>query len=443
MNARVRSRLTTARAVARAARAQQITFLAASVAYYAFVSLLPALLLLLVVATTVGGEAFADRVLSMTGEFLTPAGQETIAEAFENAAGRGGATVLGVAVLLWSALKVFRALDTAFQTVYGTTETASFGGQLRDAVTALASIGLGVIAMVGVGGLVATAGFGFVLEFAGVLLLPALLTVVFLPVYYVFPDVQMTLRGALPGTVFVAIGWTVLQAGFQVYAAGAGQYRVYGVVGGVLLLVTWLYIAALLVILGAVVNEVLAAGDDEAAERRVEEIASGGGIRGRVGALRGRASLRRGDRQSQGEGLRGKTQMAEERERVEPTGAPDIAELDERVAALRADLDEFESDVQSSTVEKPELEAELKRYVRSRMRRGHARGWGPYLVLLYGVVLTMGAFYWLDGGWAVLAMLVLFLSTLGLYVVFVAVGVVFNLLGVPGRGLDAVRQFRR
>ncbi|WP_225917824.1 hypothetical protein [Halobaculum rubrum] len=118
--------------------------------------------------------------------------------------------------------------------------------------------------------------------------------------------------------------------------------------------------------------------------------------------------------------------------------APDIGELDERVAELRADLDAIDD----RTVEKPTLEADLKRYVRRRMRRGHARGWGPYLVLLYGTVMTLGAFYFLEGWVAITAMLVLFLSTLGLYTLFVLVGVGLNLVSVPGRAIDAVRDRR-
>jgi hypothetical protein len=38
---------------------------------------------------------------------------------------------------------------------------------------------------------------------------------------------------------------------------------------------------------------------------------------------------------------------------------------------------------------------------------------------------------------------VIFLSTLGLYVLFVLAGVGFTLLGKPGEALDALRRFRR
>jgi hypothetical protein len=127
-----------------------------------------------------------------------------------------------------------------------------------------------------------------------------------------------------------------------------------------------------------------------------------------------------------------------------PRGAADISEMEARIEELRADLDAFESDVRDRTVEKPTLESELKRYVRRRVRRGKARGWGPYLVLLYGTVMTLGAFYFLGDSpaYAILAMLVLFLSTLGLYTLFILVGLSLDALTVPGRAVDAVRERR-
>lgn len=126
---------------------------------------------------------------------------------------------------------------------------------------------------------------------------------------------------------------------------------------------------------------------------------------------------------------------------VEPSGAPDISDLDARLAELRAEFDEFEDDIENRTVDKPALKDDLERYVRRKLRRGHARDWGPYLVLLYGTVMTLGAFYWLSNDWlAILAMLIIFLSTLGLYTLFVLVGVGFNVLGAPGKALDIVRD---
>ena len=261
MSARTRSLAATIKAVVATARDKQITFLAAAVAYYAFVSLLPALLLLLVVATSVGGASVAERLVTLTGEFLTPTGQEAVAGAIANAPGAGSATIVGLAVLAWSTLKVFRALDTAFLTVYGHGHTASLGGQLRDAILVLIGIGGGIGIMVVFAVVLATLPLNTGSQVGSVLGLPAVLTLLLVPVYRQFPNPPIPIRDALPGTLFAAVGWTLLQAGFQLYAASATQYTAYGVIGGILLLVTWLYLAANIVLLGAIINAVLAGVD--------------------------------------------------------------------------------------------------------------------------------------------------------------------------------------
>lgn len=258
MNTSLRTVVATTTAVIHRAKAVDITFLSAAIAYYAFVSLLPALLLLLVVATTLGGVEFADRLVTLTGGFLTPAGREAVTAAIANAPGAGGATLVGIGVLAWSTLKVFRALDTAFLTVYGQTNTASFAGQLRDAVVVVLGIGGGMATMIALGVVLAVVPLGPATRWIGILGLPGVLFLTLLPVYRQFPNPPIPVRQALPGAIFAAVGWTLLQGGFQLYAASASQYAAYGVIGGILLLITWLYLAANIVILGAIINAVLA-----------------------------------------------------------------------------------------------------------------------------------------------------------------------------------------
>ena len=125
----------------------------------------------------------------------------------------------------------------------------------------------------------------------------------------------------------------------------------------------------------------------------------------------------------------------------DPTRRADVATLDD-LDDLRQEIEAFEEEIEGRTVHKDELESDLKRYVRRRVRRGHARGWGPYLVLLYGTAMTLGGFYFLSGVWAVLAMLVIWLSTLGLYALMVIVGIVTTTVGLPGRILDRLRDLR-
>ena len=399
-----------ARTVVRTVREEEISFLAAGIAYYMFVSLLPLLLLGLVVGTVVGGPTFAVRIVSVAGAVLTPAASTLLADALTSSAGRGGATVLGLAVTLWSALKVFRGLDSAFARVYRTHEQRSLVDELVDGLSALAGIGVALAGLAAVSALGAILGVRVAL--GGVALMPVL-TVAFLPLYYLFPDEQMSLGSALPGAMFAGVGWTVLGTGFSVYAAQADSYQVYGVIGGVLLLVTWFYFAGQVLLVGAAVNAALA-------DRQLQQV-----------------SHRRSGKAM--------SEDADETDTPPPAGAgrDSDALTDEELRELREEFESFREDIEDRTLHRDEVRSDLKQYVRRRMRRGHARQWGPYVVLLYGTIMTLGAFYYLRGLWAVLAMLVIWLSTLGLYAVMIAVGVTLTATGLPGRLIDRVRDWRQ
>jgi membrane protein len=128
-------------------------------------------------------------------------------------------------------------------------------------------------------------------------------------------------------------------------------------------------------------------------------------------------------------------------------GADRVETVEQRVeyadiAELRRELDRLEADLEDRTVRRDALESDLKRYVRRRVRRGKARGWGPYLVLLYGTAMTLGAFFFLSGVWAILALIIVWLSTLGLYALMVLVGVTVTLAGLPGRLRETVEDVR-
>ncbi|MCL9812407.1 YihY/virulence factor BrkB family protein [Natranaeroarchaeum aerophilus] len=451
------------RTIVETAQSAGITFLAAGVAYYAFVSLIPLTILTLAIGSVMGGDVFEGQIIEFVGEFLTPEAQETLVDALTAQAGRGGATVVGSLVLLWSALRLFRGLDRAFSQVYGTSYS-SLVNELLTGVSVLASIVIGVAAVTIVGTAISRLPLGpFGAEIAVVLLLVTLL-VIFFPLYFVMPDTTIAPRDAVPGTVVAAVGWLLLGQGFQLYTTYAADFAAYGVLGGVLLLLTWLYFGALIVMVGAVINAVMA--DDV-----VEELV---GPDKRQPDNRDRTATGQ-DRQLQRDGVRRDTQLeamtddepteddeedrgvgmagpgpeeagvdADSDEDVTTGTAPksEVQRLNRELAELREQLDEFEDDVEDRTVDRDSVESDLKRYVRRRIRRGHARGWGPYLVLLYGTAMTIGAFVYLDGVWAILAMLVLWLSTLGLYVLMILVTTTLNVLGIPGRLRNAIGDWR-
>jgi len=388
---RLRRAATVARRTATVARDEQVTFLAAAIAYYAFVSIVPLVLLGVTVGQAFGGDALVETGLRLTEEFLSGTGQQAVRNAVTNTEGRAGATAVSVVLLSWSGLKLFRGLDVAFSQIYGVEESEGLVDQLRDASVVLVTIPVAIVVAAGIG--IAAPVLGL-LPFANVTSgasLVAVLSVLFLPAYYVFPDVEMTLQNAAPGAVLGALGWTALTGGFRIYAQTA-SFELYGVLGGALLFVTFLYFGGIIITVGAVFNAVLSGRTDD----NEDDTDSG---------------------------------------REPPDEAPDVADLGAEVAALREELD-------AKTVSRDDLEADLRQYVRARQRRGKARGWGPYLVLLYGTGMTVAAFAYLSGGWAILAMLVVWLSTLGLYTLMVLFGIGVNAVGLPGTVADRVRSWR-
>ncbi|GAB3669740.1 YihY/virulence factor BrkB family protein [Halopiger thermotolerans] len=245
------------RSVLTLAKDRNITFLAASIAYYGFVSLIPLVLLAVAVASFVGGQALADRVTNMLSQQLSSSGQRIVTQALTNTTGRAAASVIGFLALTWSALKLFRGLDQAFDEVYADEVDASLLEQIRDALVVVVGIALAVALVVAVG--VVLSVFPLQLPFAnvfGTLALIVVLAVAFLPIYYVLPPVDVSLREVVPGTVVAAVGWVVLQIGFRIYASNASRYAAYGLIGAILLFVTWLYFAGIVLLLGAAVNAV-------------------------------------------------------------------------------------------------------------------------------------------------------------------------------------------
>ncbi|SDQ84542.1 YihY family inner membrane protein [Halopelagius longus] len=411
---------------------REVTFLAASISYYTLVSLIPLLTLGVVVAAYVGGDELQTVVQELAGEYLLPSGSQVVTQALGDPTGQSALSVVSLGITTWGALKLFRGLDIAFSRIYGSS-AGSIADQLRDGSIALVAIGLGTLGVAAATAVIAALDVP-VLDLLSPLLLLGLLCVAFFPLYYVFPDVGLTPRQALPGTVFAAVGWSALGVGFGLYASVAGS-SVAGALGAILLLMTWFYFSGILVLFGAVINAVLAG-----------KVTTDGKPSDRTGIDRQvqHDSVRRGDRtMSVDDDVRADATEGDSGADVSPRGAPDIEQLEREIEELRADLDGFEDDVDARTVEKPELESELKRYVRSRMRRSKARGWGPYLVLLYGTVTTIAAFAFLqDDLLSVVAMLIIYLSTLGLYVLFVIFGVGLNAVGFPGRLVDWVRDKR-
>lgn len=70
---------------------------------------------------------------------------------------------------------------------------------------------------------------------------------------------RLSLRQVWPGVVLSLAGWLVFSAAFSFYVENLGRYSLlYGSIGAVIILLLWLYLSAVLLIMGAEFNAALA-----------------------------------------------------------------------------------------------------------------------------------------------------------------------------------------
>lgn len=229
--------------------------LAASLAYFSFISLVPLVMLVFIALASLGGVELAVRAVTLATETATPGVETSIETLLRARVGQGRATVVGVVVLCWSALRLFRALDGVFGAVYGTRERESLLHSFRDALLVFVTL-VGALVLLGVVGVVAPLGLSLGRVLVGPLALFAALVVVFAPMFYVFPGVDLDFREVVPGVAFAAGTWSLSAVVFRVYLSGGMD--LYGTAGAVVLVLTWLYVGGLALVLGAVLNAVLA-----------------------------------------------------------------------------------------------------------------------------------------------------------------------------------------
>jgi membrane protein len=252
---RLAERLGVVLTVVRTAHEHDVEYPAASLAYYGFVSLFPLLLLVLAVVS----ESTAAQIRAVMPPFLAPEARRLVSEAAASAtsSGRFGATVLAVAVLAWSGAMVAVGVLTVVERVEGGDDRPR-SERVRGGVSALGSIGLAALVLVCTIVLLSSLPTSPLVALGALVVPLVALVVAFLPLYYVPSRTVADPTAALPGALTAAVGWTLLLVGIHLYAVNAGRYAIYGVISGIIVVLTSLYLAAFVLLLGFVVNATLA-----------------------------------------------------------------------------------------------------------------------------------------------------------------------------------------
>lgn len=231
----------------------QVTLLAAAIAFFSLLSVVPLAVVAVAVAATVGGGEIIDPLVSAFDHLITEEAADIVRTGLEADGGRSGATLVGVAFTAWAALRVFRGLDRAFNTIYGKPGTATLFDTAVNGLAVLVGL-FGMLLVVGVVLVVVNlVGIAFPMMTVPLFTTP-LLALVLLPMYALFPPGRVRLRSAAPGAVVAAAGITIATGGLQLYLELAAPFAVYGVLAGIFIAMLWFYIIAVVLLLGAVIN---------------------------------------------------------------------------------------------------------------------------------------------------------------------------------------------
>jgi membrane protein len=233
--------------------------LAALIAYYAFFSLFP---LLLVFVTILGyvlhGDPGAQQSVanSVLGRF--PIVGDTIRG--HHLQGDSIALVLGILTSLLAGIGVTSAAGKAFDTLWAVPMKARPNFLQTRIQGLMVLVGLGALFIVATGASALVSGVvgGAALAVVGVALALLLNCALFMAAFKLLGSTEVPWRALLPGVVVAAILWEILEVVGTVYINhfkhSAGAYGIFAVVIGVL---AWLHLGAQLTVFSAEINVVL------------------------------------------------------------------------------------------------------------------------------------------------------------------------------------------
>ena len=244
-----------------------ISLIAAGVAFYAFLSIVP---LLGAVVLTYGlaadpqtvGKSIAALTDVMPREVARLIGEQLLTVVEASGGKKGFGLILALGLALYGAMKGAGAVITALNVAFEVQETR---GIVRQYALALAITAGAVVLMLGAMATIALATWLGTLAPWAPSVVPRLLALASYVVlagmaiggattlYRFGPDREAAHWAWLtPGSVVATLCWLAMTVGFGLYVANFGSYdATYGSLGAIVVMLTWLWLSAYVVLLGA------------------------------------------------------------------------------------------------------------------------------------------------------------------------------------------------
>jgi membrane protein len=251
----------------------------AALAYYLVFALFPTLLFLTALLGMLPLPGLMERLVGYA-ETAMPADaasvlRKTLAEIQRGAT--GGLLSIGALTALWAASSGMASMMSAVNVAYDVEDARPWWK--RRLLALVLTFGFAVFILMGmallvfggkIGVVVATRfGFGDVFTTAWNVVSTALVVGCVLVglalIYFIAPDVRQRWWWVTPGSAVAVVLWLALSFGLRLYVTNFGNYSAtYGSIGGVILLILWLYLSAVVMLLGAEINAEI---EQAAAER--------------------------------------------------------------------------------------------------------------------------------------------------------------------------------
>src|SRR3954471_21222218 len=246
-----------------------MSLIAAGVAFYAFLALVPTLIAAMLIYGLVTDPAEVQQQVGSFSSALPQSAQDLLQQQMTSLAqsskrGLSIGVIISLLLALWSASGATGNLINAVNTAYDEKETRNFikkrGLALVLTVAAILffAIAASLIAVfpavanaIGLGGF-ARAGF----EALRWVLLLVVIAIALAVLYKVAPNRDdAKVRWVSVGAVVAVVIWIVASLGFSFYVNNFGSYgKTYGSLAGVVVLLLWLWLSVVAVLLGAEVN---------------------------------------------------------------------------------------------------------------------------------------------------------------------------------------------
>jgi len=249
--------------------ADDVLSLAAQQAYFFFFALFPALLAVISIASFFPIDTLMNDVIGLMARVAPPdvidilRGQ-LLQIADSNA---GGLLTFAFLVTIWSSSSAVVSMVTTLNAAYDITEgrpwwkvrVVAIGLTLGIAVFILASMVLIVAGPALAANVASSIGLGPAFTTAwAVMQWPVVFLLVSTGIgmlYHFAPDAEQHWVWITPGAILATLLWIIISLVFKFYVAQFGNYNeTYGAIGGVMVLLLWLYLSGVAVLTGAELN---------------------------------------------------------------------------------------------------------------------------------------------------------------------------------------------